>query len=601
MSKRSAGFNILLVLAMCFTLLFGCSGGGNKDAGQSTGSDNSAQNASDDNQSTEADSTGSDTTSSDATSSDSSGGDETASKELYTIKVFQDQKMNVKTSDETEIGQYMKDKFGIVFELIPFSGDYVAQTSTMLASNDYPELMRLQRNVTFQNYLNAGVLLPLDPYIKEGDSFNTAYKDLIPYWRMLSPDNKLYKWEYRVPTELGDTWDILVRTDAIEKQGWPKLVSEDDYVAFFKKALEDMPKSNGKKTLGLVAPFGESWGGALAALMYDKGGDYVWASTNTALFNTKTEKYESYIKNPYVKQSFQFFNRLYREGILDKDSFTDKFDNVVEKVKSGQALAAWYVGWLAGEVNAEFEKSGKQDQEYIHLGIRLNSQVQNHEKRLIKVETTRDFDTMVITNNAKHPERIMELVNWAASPEGQTILQSGFEGKHYTIENGKRVPTEELKKIWADPDNKSGIGTFAFLGQNKSRDVNGQFYDLRNDPDIRDQMVLTQRMRDAFQNMGYGNSSGPWELGDTNVVYPMGLTNSTAIDPQSELGALQEKMVELLVRSSSKLIKAKDDADFEKVYNSVVAEYDKMQSDRVVDEFNKLYAESKAKLDAAKQ
>ncbi|MBO9606563.1 MAG: hypothetical protein J7639_11450 [Paenibacillaceae bacterium] len=581
MGKRFSFFKLSLVAVMAATTLYGCTK--SKDEGQNASPSASPSGTA-------------------AASVSASGSPAPAKKELYTIKVLQDQKMNVKTSDETEVGKYIKDKFGIVFEFIPFSGDYVAQTSTMLAGNDYPELLRLQRNVTFQNYLNAGALLPLDPYLKSANDFNTAYKDLIPYWRMLSPDNKLYKWEYRVPTELGDTWDILVRTDALEKQGWPKIVSEDDYVNFLKKALADQPQTNGKKTLGLVAPFGESWGSALAALMYDKGGDYVWAATNTALFNTKTEQYESYIKNTYVKQSYQFFNRLYREGLLDKDSFTDKMDNVTEKVKSGQALAAWYVGWLAGEVNAAFEKSGNISQEYVHLSIRLNSQVKNNEKRLIKVETTRDFDTMVITKKAKSPERIMELVNWAASGEGQTILQSGMEGKHYTISGGKRVPTDELKKIWADPDNKSGIGSaFAFLGQNRSRDKNGQYYDLRNDPDVKDSMVLTQRMRDAFQKMGYKNSSGPWELGSTNVVYPLGLTNSTAIDPQSDLGPLQEKMVELLTRSSSKLILAKDDADFEYVYKSVVAEYDKLQSDKVVDEFNRLYKESKAKLDAAKK
>src|SRR5690606_28858557 len=109
--------------------------------------------------------------------------------------------------------------------------------------------------------------------------------------------------------------DINVRIDALAKQGYPNLVSEDDWINFLKQALKDFPTApDGSKTLGMIAPFGESWGMAgIAGIMYEKGGLTASTAGNEGvIFSSAENKFVDYFKNPDVLDSFKWFNRLYR-------------------------------------------------------------------------------------------------------------------------------------------------------------------------------------------------------------------------------------------------------------------------------------------------
>lgn len=521
---------------------------------------------------------------------------------LYTIKLLS-APTTIKNSVETEVGKIIKDKFNIVLEYIPYTGDLREKQNLMLAAGDYPELMDVQREDIVMKYIQAGALLPLDGYLADNPNFVARYKDVIPYWRLPAADGKLYKWEQGVPQDFSlsmEVLDIGIRTDMLEKQGWPKLVSEDDYIKFLKKALQDMPKNNGQKTLGMTVPFAEPWGlQGIAGIMYEKGGIYSTAGGNEGvIWNQIDQKYVDYMKNEYVKESLHFFNRLYREGILDKECFTDFLPQVQEKLRSGNALSVWYTTWEMSAANLQLQKAGHPEMQYINMPIRSNTQFQKNDKRQVRTETTRPFNSVVITKNAKDPKRIMQLVDWAATEEGSMLLQGGIEGKHYKIENGKRVPIDANVKLMLSDAvyaAKQGVGSFGIIGgwvPIKAKD--GQPYNLGLDPAFKDKINLTDRQKEAYQKMGWADSTEYWKK--TSVGAPSGLSSSIMIDPNTDLGNIHAKMVEFRVKNSAKLIMAKDEADFEKIYASVLSEYEKLNPNRVVDKYNELLKENQVKL-----
>ena len=130
------------------------------------------------------------------------------------------------------------------------------------------------------------------------------------------------------------------------------------------------------------------------------------------------------------------------------------------------------------------------------------------EKRQIRVEDTRPFAIFAITKNAKQPERLKELVAWAATEEGRILLQSGIEGDEYTIVNGKRVPTDGYKKALnnADTTRSIGFGLFDFLGSVLSTAPDGVPYNMALDPKVQDELTLTQGVRDAYKQLGWESS-----------------------------------------------------------------------------------------------
>lgn len=544
---------------------------------------------------------GGDSTSSDNSEKSAVNSNDTQSNDLYKIQILSDPLKSVKTSSDTEIGKVLKEKFNVEFEFIPLTGDSREKQNLMLASGDYPEIVRLEGNDMVNKYVSAGALVPLDEYLPEAKNFTERYKEQIPYWRVAAPDGKLYKWEMLVPQDFAATPeinDIGVRTDALEKQGWPNLVTEDDWFNFLKTAMEQMPETNGQKTIGMVIPFAESWGPALTAFI-EKGGKYVDEGTNDAvIWNQIDQRWEEVFTTKEIIDNYRWFNKLYRAGILDPDCFTDTLDQVRDKVTSGRALSMWYVIWEIGGANVELTSAGHSEMQYIHMPIRSNAQVAANEKRLIRVETTRPFDSIAITKNAKDPERIFKMLDWCVSDEGQKLIRSGVEGKQYNIVDGKRVPTDDfINSSNTDTlySEKVGLGLFNFLGACKLKANDGISYDMSVEPAYADILALTDRQKEAYQKLGWKTSSDYWlKVGESA---PNGLTGTCSLDPSSEEGKINEKFNAFRIQVAAKLITAED---FDSTLKEVMEQYNKLDIKKVVDKYNQILAENKAKLDQYK-
>jgi len=534
-----------------------------------------------------------------------SGGKDKAAKPaaggLYSIPILYNGALaTVKTSGETVIGKVIKDKFNIEFEFISMTADAQERMNMMLAAGDYPEILRIEGLDIMSKYIKAGAALPLDDYVTSSKYFKERFKEQIPLWK-LTGNGKLYNWDWLEPQqfEVGlDINDIGVRTDVLEQQGWPNLLSEDDYVAFLKKGLADNPMTNGQKTIGMVVPLAESWGMSLTNVMIEKGGDYIDTGDNlSTCWNQAEGRFEDVFLNKYTQENIRFFNRLYREGLLDKECFTDFGTQVAEKLNSGRALSVFYTLWLAGGANSELIKSGNSDMQYINMPIRTNTQVKENTKRQIRVEITRPFDSYIITKNAKDPKRLFELLDWASSEEGQVLLQSGVEGVHYTIKDGKRVPTEAfVTGMSADPEyaEKNGFNIFSFLGAAKTFAADGQAYNLLLDANYRDKITLTERQMEAYKKLGWKNSLEYWLK--TGVSAPVGLIARVVIDQDNELSMLNQKVTQFRYQAAATLITAKSEAEYQKMLAGILEDYKKLNAQRVVDEYNKVYNELKAGL-----
>lgn len=528
------------------------------------------------------------------------GTDEPAARSEYVIKyMVPGGDGKIKRSDETEIGKVIKEKFNIVIEYVPYAGNWEEKTNMMLAAKDYPEILWIQGNINFKKYQQAGALVSLDDYLPQLTHFTNRWKEQIPYWRALANDKKLYKWEFGNfdSSSLGTGNDIWVRIDALAKQGYPQLHSEDDWVKFLKQAMKDFPTApDGSKTIGMTAPFGEPYGMAgIAGILYEKGGKTTGVAGNEGvIFSSAENKFVDYFKNEDVVDSFKWFNRLYREGILDPESFTDKVPQVREKVNSGRSLSSWYSGT---HNNNQIKASGRPDQQFIMMPIQSNRQIRNKEPRLMMELDIYPYYTMVITKNAKDPKRIVELLDFFASEEGQILMQVGIEGKHYTIQDGKRVPTDYYKAETKNPDSRTGLsgGNWFIFGQDKRAGANGKPYSFGYDPLYRDELIQTPETMDAIRKLGWQTSNEWWVKNGKGAK--VGLIGNIKLDPTSELNPVYQKMVDLRVKNTPKLIMAKSEAEFDQIYNELLQEYEKLNPQKVVDKFNEMY---QAELNAAK-
>ena len=91
--------------------------------------------------------------------------------------------------------------------------------------------------------------------------------------------------------------------------------------------------------------------------------------------------------------------------------------------------------------------------------------------------------------------------------------------------------------------------------------------------------------------MGWETSNDWW---DENVnPVNAGFSQACALDTTSDLGKSGAKMVELRVKYSANLLMADD---FDAVWNELMAEYDKLDHEAVIDAMNATLEEHKASI-----
>lgn len=527
-----------------------------------------------------------------------------ADRELYTLRIVVSPTERVK-SDDSEIGAYIRDKFGIVIEYAPYSGNMQELESLQLASGDYGEVQHMEYSKIVQEYTRAGVLIDLDQYADQLGDFFRVFSDAIPYWR-LAADGKLVRWDVSVPLK-GETDievnDMAVRSDILEYYGWPTLVTEDDWVDFLKQAMIDFPETDGMPTLGLCVPFAESWGmTTMPTMLYEKGENFVELNNadSGVLFDMSKDEFVDEFLEPSVKDSFAFFNRLYREGILDMESFTDTWPAVEEKMSNASAISVFYTAWF-GTANQTLVNAGKENMCYVKLPIMSNNQFAAGQKRAIRVEDTRAFNAWGITDKCRYPERIVEFINWACTDEGQITLRSGIEGVHWTRDDeGKRVFTEVRLNAINDSDYLSrviGANPVPFAPSFNLLLGDGQYPDLMSHTALADEYGLNARQKEAYAAMGWKSSTEWWV--DHGYFASTGLPGAIMLDSASEFADTAAKMLEFRVKTSASLIMAETEEDFERIYEAAVAEHLKMNPQSVVDEFNRLYQEQRALFESA--
>jgi putative aldouronate transport system substrate-binding protein len=273
--------------------------------------------------------------------------------------------------------------------------------------------------------------------------------------------------------------------------------------------------------------------------------------------------------------------------------------DVDEKCVDGRALSIWYYSWGKNTHNTALTASGNENMHYIMMPIQSNRQVAAGEKRQIRCEATRSFNAWAITDKAKYPERIIELINWACTDEGQIMLQGGFEDKHWVRNaDGKRELTAELLDNASNPDYVYdlgiGSGACAFLPAFRVTMDDGQGSSLLHSMAIFDQANLSNREREAYEKMGWSSSKAWWL--ENGFSSPTGLAGTINVPSDDPLTEIQTKLFELRVKSTASLILAETEEDFEKGYANAVAEHDLLNPQVVIDKFNELYQAEKAKL-----
>ncbi len=311
------------------------------------------------------------------------------------------------------------------------------KVALILASGDIPDI--LHGGEVYQNYMDAavraGVFLPLDGLLKKHGK--NLLKN-VPKAAWDEGTDPVTGKIVAIPEYLSITArrTSIIRKDLLEKHKLDVPKTVDDYYKVLKKFKEG----------GLKYPFAgrekfkysEEFFGAYNAL------------PNTWLLNSKKEVVPAYIM-PQMKDALAYYRKLYAEGLMDAESFTNNSTTRLNKMYNGD------VGIAMLNIN-----------EIPTTNLQLKAKVPGAEYMLTACPTGPDgkggshaYSPVVrsyyISAKTKQPEKVMQFMDKFQDPKYKDFLTYGFEGKFYTKQNSKinfTYPTdpagdEEIKVlIW---------------------------------------------------------------------------------------------------------------------------------------------------------
>lgn len=323
------------------------------------------------------------------------------------------------------VAQKVSEQLGreVTIEIVPISdGTYSENMGLLLQSGEIPDLMYFQGG-DYQFAITQQILEDLTPYI-EGSTyvkaamqpFNEQRLDNYPYLLWLAPDR------IKVP---------VVRKDWFEATESGKTLLEDpspeNYKAFFQELKE---KNNLKAAYTVPGDLGEL--DTVFNLAF--GVDKTWVEQDGAYVYSKVSN--------AMKDKLAYYADLYKEGLLDKEYLSMKWDTKEAAFYGGE------VGVVAGTqgavVNVYNNKMVGQNGESAELMVLppAKGKAQGYTPSDISKESR----GWAISAYSENKDVVFAVLEYMASPEGQILDKLGYEGEHYNIVDGKYELTDKINE-----------------------------------------------------------------------------------------------------------------------------------------------------------
>lgn len=396
-------------------------------------------------------------------------------------------------------------------------------------------------------YGSQGMLIPLEDLI---DEYAPNLKKLMEeneevVRAMTSSDGHIYGLpkigSLYVPnvTRINDTW--------LKALGLEIPKNSEELYNVLKAFKEQDPNGNGKNDEIPLSMVGVSAIKDCLFPMFDIVSDALWMSfeDGKAVFHPETENYVEGIK---------YFNKLYKEGLLDVDTFTQQSEQVRTKTTAGMCTVG---------MTRYAELATNSDNDYATV-FPLENQDGEPTCGVYNLIKQGGF---VITKACKYPEVAMRWIDYLYSEEGGKLFMCGKEGTTYEMNDD---------------------GTWHFIKEGDLTDADVRYRDTF----AMGSNYATLEPADFFNKLDPGDSRGEQERIALTPQYKEICKVATPImfysaDDQKKINALSTDISQYISESTAKFIIGQ--MDIEKDYDAFIKNLKEIGIDEVVEIYQRTY------------
>lgn len=320
--------------------------------------------------------------------------------------------------ENSEFFKTMEEKTNIHFEFTAITQqNYQEKKSLAFASNDLPDVF-FRAAFTAQEetkYAEQEMLIPLDEYIPDyAPNLNKILEE--------RPDVKkaitLESGKIATLPSIGrakSAADYYLNQKWMDKLGLQEPKTVDDYYNILKAFKENDPNGNGEAD---EIPLSMQ-GGALMINPFMTAFGLLFNDVNVFVDNNDKVLYSP--AQPQYKEGLKFLKKLYSEGLLDNESFTQTPEQLKAKGNANR-LGSFY---QAGAFLVVGEGLHFDYQSMLPLTSDVNSE------QMWTGVTGINRGTFAITNKNQYPEATMRWVDYLYTEEGAKLAWAGQENRDY--------------------------------------------------------------------------------------------------------------------------------------------------------------------------
>ncbi len=373
----------------------------------------------------------------------SCGGKSNSSDGTLTLTAYD---KNVTTTFGSDaVSQAIIEKTGVTLEFFQNSGDAQEKLSVMLASNDYPDLILIDRSTgMIDSYIKASALIPLEDLIDEyAPNIKEMYGEYLD--RAKSEDGHIYGLPNWYAMDETPVLAFMIRKDFLAEVAPEEVVNGDrpitqsEFLEYLQAFKTLHPTVDGVTSVPLTM-LAENWGSAIGTFKGMFGiKTYAEDENGTLKFDFRDENY---------KPMLEYINEIQRAGLLDSEWASNKENLWKQKLASGAVFATPEAYWNTAEVSELLQEDNP---DAVYLPYKVVADGVDASETTYSSRNPLGWDIVGITSSNPDPVATIKFLDYLASEEGQILLMSGVEGEHYEVQDGVRyIPEDTLETYLSD-------------------------------------------------------------------------------------------------------------------------------------------------------
>lgn len=318
----------------------------------------------------------------------------------------------------------LEEKTGIdvQFECIP-TNTWSEKKNLILASGQLPDIFfgggLSDSDIT--KYGKQGMFIPLDDLIEKYAPNLKKLLDKYPEVKkaITSPDGHIYSLPYIdsfMPETIPD--NLFINKTWLDKLGLEVPTTTDEYYNVLKAFKEKDPNGNGiQDEIPLTYRANETFTGEYS--MFGAFGvldnkDHLMVKDGEVVFSPVQDNY---------KEAIKWFNKLYKEGLIDQEVFTQDGSQYTAKGKNEDMIVGSFIIYA----DENFVGAERATEDYVVLEPLKGP---NGDQLWNRYENTIKIDQLSITNANKYPEATMRLIDEFYEEDFSLTVHWGEIGKN---------------------------------------------------------------------------------------------------------------------------------------------------------------------------